>query len=153
VGDLPYLWYNLTMESLLRELLSDTVALRFKAQGYHWNVEGINFHQFHDLFSDIYNVYESGIDPLAEWLRKLGYLAPSDLLSFYNESGMSESIASTKGIDMVVDLQTSNYDIERKFRRAVSEATAVGEHALANFFAERLDAHQKINWQLVATAK
>jgi starvation-inducible DNA-binding protein len=141
------------MEQLLKELLSDTVALKFKAQGYHWNVEGINFHQFHDLFSDIYNEYESAIDPLAEWLRKLGYLAPSDLLSFYNGSNIPESISSTEALSMVLDLKDSNYEVGRKFRRAVSEATAAGEHALANFFAERLDAHQKIDWQLAASAK
>lgn len=141
------------MEQLLKELLSDTVALRFKAQGYHWNVEGINFHQFHDLFSDIYNVYESAIDPLAEWLRKLGYLAPSDLLSFYNESDVSESISTTDALAMAMDLKDSNYLIINKLQNAVDYATEMKQHALANFFAERMDAHQKINWQLTATTK
>jgi starvation-inducible DNA-binding protein len=141
------------MEQLLKELLSDTVALRFKAQGYHWNVEGINFHQFHELFSDIYNVYESAIDPLAEWLRKLGYLAPSDLLSFYNETNVSESISTTDALSMAVDLKDSNYLIINKLQDAVDYATEMKQHALANFFAERMDAHQKINWQLTATTK
>lgn len=141
------------MEQLLKELLSDTVALRFKAQGYHWNVEGINFHQFHDLFSDIYNVYESAIDPLAEWLRKLGYLAPSDLLSFYNESDVSESISTTDALAMAMDLKDSNYLIINKLQNAVDYAAEMKQHALANFFAERMDAHQKINWQLTATTK
>lgn len=141
------------MEQLLKELLSDTVALRFKAQGYHWNVEGINFHQFHDLFSDIYNQYESAIDPLAEWLRKLGYLAPSDLLSFYNESNVSESISTTDARSMASDLLDSNYTIIGKLQNAVDYATELKQHALANFFAELMDAHQKINWQLTATTK
>lgn len=141
------------MEQLLKELLSDTVALRFKAQGYHWNVEGINFNQFHDLFSDIYQQYESAIDPLAEWLRKLGYLAPSDLLSFYNDTSVSESISTTDALSMVADLQNSNYLIIGKLQDAVDYATELKQHAVANFFAELLDAHQKINWQLTATTK
>lgn len=141
------------MDQLLKELLSDTVALRFKAQGYHWNVEGINFHQLHDLFSDIYEEYESAIDPLAEWLRKLGFIAPSDLLSFYNNTNVSESVSSTDALSMVMDLKESNYLMISKFENAVSEATTMKQHALANFFAERMDAHQKIDWQLTATAK
>jgi starvation-inducible DNA-binding protein len=141
------------MDQLLKELLSDTVALRFKAQGYHWNVEGINFHQFHDLFSDIYEEYESAIDPLAEWLRKLGFIAPSDLLSFYNNTNVSESVSGTDALSMVIDLKESNYLMISKFQNAVAEATMMKQHALANFFAERMDAHQKIDWQLTATAK
>lgn len=141
------------MEQLLKELLSDTVTLKFKAQGYHWNIEGINFYQFHDLFSDIYGQYESGIDQIAEWLRKLNYLAPSDLLSFYNESNVSESISGTDALEMVVDLQSSNQAVLNKFQNAVAYATEMKQHALANFFAERMDAHQKINWQLTATSK
>lgn len=141
------------MEQLLKELLSDTVALRFKAQGYHWNVEGINFHQFHDLFSDIYEQYESAIDPLAEWLRKLGFLAPSDLLSFYNQTSVSESISGTDARSMATDLRESNYLMILKLQDAVDYATEMKQHALANFFAERMDAHQKINWQLTATTK
>jgi len=141
------------MDKLLKELLSETVALRFKAQGYHWNIEGINFQQFHELFSDIYNQYESGIDSLAEWLRKLGFLAPSDLLSFYNDSTVTESISGTNGLAMVTDLQNSNYLMIEKFSNAVDQATEMKQHALANFFAERMDAHQKIEWQLTATTK
>lgn len=139
------------MDKLLIELLSSTVALKFKAQGYHWNVKGSNFHQFHELFSDIYSDYESAIDALAEWLLKLDYMAPSDLLSFYNGSSVSESISTTDGIAMAEDLLMSNDDIGRRFRRGVEDATSAGEHALANFFAERLDAHQKWHWQLRAT--
>ena len=141
------------MDQILRQLLADTVALKFKAHGYHWNVEGINFSQFHDLFSDIYNEYESGIDSLAEWLRKLGFIAPSDLLSFYNETSVSESISTTDALSMVVDLQNSNSLVMNKFQDAVDYATELKQHALANFFAERMDAHQKINWQLTATSK
>jgi DNA-binding ferritin-like protein len=54
---------------------------------------------------------------------------------------------------MAVDLKESNYLIINKFQNAVDYATELKQHALANFFAERMDAHQKINWQLTATTK
>jgi starvation-inducible DNA-binding protein len=141
------------MEELLKGLLSDTVALKFKAHGYHWNVEGKNFHQFHELFSDIYTDYESAIDTIAEWSRKLGYLATSDLLSFYNSTTVTESISSTDPCEMAQDLLESNLQIGNKFQGAVTIATSAGQHALANFFAERMDQHQRWNWQLSATVK
>lgn len=141
------------MDQLIRQLLSDTVALKFKAHGYHWNVEGENFHQFHELFSDVYEDYESAVDTLAEWLRKLGYSAPSDLLSFYNTTTVTESIDSTYGCDMAADLLMSNDAVMVKFQGGVDLATSAKQHALANFFAERMDMHQRWSWMLGATVK
>lgn len=144
---------NELLSNTLKSLLADTVSLKFLAQGYHWNVEGTSFYQFHELFSEIYNDYEGGIDGLAEWLRKLGEMAPSDLLLFYNNSNISESISATDGLSMSMDLRQSNYPMIDKFSNAVDQATEARQHALANFFAERMDIHQKINWQLAATTK
>ena len=153
VWGLLYMWYNLGMDQLIKQLLSDTVALKFKAHGYHWNVEGENFSQFHDFFSDIYEDYESAVDTLAEWLRKLGYTAPSDLLSFYNTTTVGESIDSTYGLDMAADLLMSNNAMIIKLQNGVDMATEIKQHALANFFAERMDMHQRWSWMLSATIK
>lgn len=148
---LPICAILLGMEQMLKQLLSDTVALKFKAHGYHWNVQGKDFSQFHEFFSDIYQDYDAATDLLAEWLRKLGFIAPSDLLFFYNTTTVTESISSLDPVDMSVDLLLSNDQVTAKFKQGVEAATASGEHALANFFAERMDMHQKWHWQLTAT--
>jgi starvation-inducible DNA-binding protein len=56
----------------LKTVLSDAVTMYFTAHGFHWNVEGQDFSQYHDLFADIYEDVYSSIDPLAEDIRKLG---------------------------------------------------------------------------------
>ena len=38
----------------LKTLLSDIVTFYFMAHGFHWNVEGSDFSQYHGLFADIY---------------------------------------------------------------------------------------------------
>jgi starvation-inducible DNA-binding protein len=53
-----------------------------KAHNFHWNVEGPDFKQYHDLFGDIYEeVYES-IDLFAEQIRGLGTYVPASYHSF-----------------------------------------------------------------------
>lgn len=138
---------------ILKSILADTVALKFKAHGYHWNVEGDDFAQFHDFFSDIYTDYEGAIDTLAEWFRKLDAPAPSDLLVFYNASTITESISSTDPCLMAADLLVGNDSTMAKLRSAVTVATSVSQHALANFFAERMDMHQRWHWMLGAVGK
>jgi DNA-binding ferritin-like protein len=50
----------------LSELLGNLVALKFQAHGYHWNVKGPMFAQFHELFGDIYADVDDTIDPMQE---------------------------------------------------------------------------------------
>ena len=38
----------------LAVLLADTVTVTHVAHGYHWNVKGVNFSQYHELFGGIY---------------------------------------------------------------------------------------------------
>jgi len=66
----------------LAVILSDTVAYKFAAQGYHWNVKGPNFYQFHEFFGELYEDAEGAIDPTAENIRKLGFEAPYSLGDF-----------------------------------------------------------------------
>ena len=66
----------------LKTLLSDSVTMYFVAHGYHWNVEGSDFSQYHALFESIYEDVYSSIDPIAEDLRKLDEYAPFTLSKF-----------------------------------------------------------------------
>jgi hypothetical protein len=45
--------------SILEKLLADSVAFSFRAQGYHWNVKGANFPQYHDMFGEDIEIDES----------------------------------------------------------------------------------------------
>jgi starvation-inducible DNA-binding protein len=55
---------------------SSEFSYYLKAHFFHWNVEGPDFSQYHELFGKIYEeVYES-IDPFAENIRKLGAYTP-----------------------------------------------------------------------------
>ena len=47
-----------------------------KAHQFHWNVEGINFKQLHDLFGGIYEEVYDSIDNFAEKIRSLGTYMP-----------------------------------------------------------------------------
>jgi len=55
----------------MKKSLADTFAFYLKAQGFHWNVEGPNFPQYHALFDTIYNEVYGSIDQFAEEIRSL----------------------------------------------------------------------------------
>jgi starvation-inducible DNA-binding protein len=137
----------------LKELLADTVALKFKAHGYHWNVEGDDFPQAHTFFEMIYNDYEEATDEFAENLRRLDTYAPFKLSRLTSLSTVSETDITSDFEDMAMDLLKSNDAVLAKLKDAFDLADAAREQGIANFLAERIDMHAKWHWQLSAVVK
>jgi starvation-inducible DNA-binding protein len=132
----------------LRMLLADNIALKFKAHGYHWNVESDDFKQFHDFFAEIYESYDDATDTFAEWLRMLKSYAPYRLTDFFDMSTISEPVILGDPEPMLEDLYMS---IEKHIDDlvAVSDlANAAKQYGLANFLADRQTASQKFCWQI-----
>jgi starvation-inducible DNA-binding protein len=139
------------MENLLaqlRTLLADNVALKFKAHGYHWNVEGHDFSQYHEFFEDIYLNYDAATDTYAEWLRALKEYAPYRLTDFFDMSTVPEPVIVGDPQPMLHDLYLS---IEAHIEALVIASDLANEakqYGLANFFADRQTASQKFCWQI-----
>lgn len=134
--------------SALRLLLANNIALKFKAHGYHWNVESDDFKQFHDFFGEIYKDYDEATDEYAEWLRMLKSYSPYRLVDFFDLMNVSEPVIVGDPEPMIEDLYES-------IELHIEELINVGEMAnderqygLANFLAERQTASQKFCWQL-----
>jgi len=138
----------------LKVALGNTFTMYFKAHSYHWNVEGMFFTQFHDFFGDIYQDVYGAVDPLAEELRKLDAYAPISLMEIYGyKTIMEDSAKPDTATEMVVNLLTANTEVLNCLTPLFDIATAEKQQGLANFIADRMDAHKKFEWQLQATLK
>ena len=137
----------------LAELQADVTVLYFKAHGYHWNVEGEDFGQYHELFETIYEDIYSSIDPIAENIRKLGEYAPFKLDTLIKLTSLSDSKVDTNPKAMAKDLLKNNEQVVGKLKSVFDTANEANEQGIANFIAERIDLHQKWSWQLKASTK
>lgn len=142
---------NEELAKKLAHLLSDVMAFSLITQGYHWNVKGLNFHQFHALFSDIYSDVSDSIDPLAENIRKLGYDSPYMLSDFMEMTCINEERLYGDAIQMVTSLVRTNQIVLDCTNGAFTLANSTNQQGIANFLAERIDMHQKWQWQLEST--
>jgi starvation-inducible DNA-binding protein len=132
-------------------VLSDTVIFKFLAHGYHWNVRGAEFTQFHDFFQEIYEDADSAIDPLAESLRKLGYDAPFLLEDFLSLSCIEARPVGYDPMAMSASLYEANEKVLAYLMDTFDTANNSRQQGVANFLAERIDMHQKWKWQLGTT--
>lgn len=132
----------------LKQLLGSTVALRYKAHGYHWNVEGDDFQEYHELFGEIYQALDSSIDPMAEWIRILGDYAPFKLSRFSELSMIPETDVTSDPMMMAADLKLNHDSSAMAFSAAAIKASEMGQKGLENFLADCMTTHQKYSWQL-----
>jgi starvation-inducible DNA-binding protein len=146
---------NEQLINFLKECTADAVALKFKAHGYHWNVEGDDFPQWHDKLGDIYDELDGAIDTFAEWIRMVDVnaYAPFKLSRYAELTTIPETDVSSDPMVMIADLCNS-FDIAiAKYIAGFDLATTTKQNGLANFFADRQTALQKWCWQLRASLK
>lgn len=139
----------------LQELLADTVALRFKAQGYHWNVEGDDFPQWHDKFGDIYEDMDGAIDSFAEWIRMVDPTSfpKISLADYASLSCVKFPEIGTDPVMMASDLAMCLQNVMAEIVNLADYTTMIKQYGLANFLGDRQTAHQKWIWQLGVALK
>lgn len=124
-----------------------------KAHNFHWNVEGPDFLEYHDLFGKIYEEVYSKIDDFAEKIRSIGSYVPGSYDRFSMLSKIQDETNVLDKEQMVKELLLDNEKMIKIFKFAYDAAEAEGEHGFSNFLAERMDAHRKHGWMLRASLK
>ena len=137
----------------LKTLLATNFAYYLKAHGFHWNVEGPDFGELHDFFQNIYEDAYSAVDPTAEYIRYLGEYAPASFERFSELTEISGQTKIPRARLMLEELKANNDQMLDLLNRCFAEANGVNEQGIANFIAERLDAHEKHGWMLRSILK
>jgi starvation-inducible DNA-binding protein len=132
---------------------STEYAFYLKAAFFHWNVEGSNFVQYHDLFGKIYEEVYGSIDTFAENIRKLGGYTPGSFTRFSALSEIDDEISVQPAESMIRELMRDSDITITVLKRVYDLAEQSSEHGFSNFLAERMDAHRKHSWMLRATLK
>lgn len=139
---------NQDLASKLSVLLSDVVTFAYQAKGYHWNVKGPEFIQFHDLFESIYADVDGSIDALAENIRKIGYDAPGSLTDFMSLTCLDSPKVGSAPLDMSRALHVANAHLIECHYGAFALAEEMGKQGIMDYLAGRIDMLDKWQWQL-----
>lgn len=124
-----------------------------KAHFYHWNVEGPNFQQYHELFGKIYEEVYGSIDDFAENIRKLGSYTPGSYTRLSVLSQVEDEIQVTSAENMLSELLLDSDNVVKILQMVFEISEREHEYGLSDFIAGRMDAHRKHSWQLRASLK
>ncbi len=133
----------------LNENLVDSVHLSIQAKQAHWNVKGLNFLQFHELFDKLYDASSEWSDLLAERVVQLGGVAESNLESVARRTRLpSYNQDLCDGIEHVLALSNSLAMFGQQIRKAIDSATKIGDAGTADIFTEISRSSDKYLWIL-----
>jgi starvation-inducible DNA-binding protein len=133
----------------LKTLLATEYAFSLKAQLFHWNVEGPDFAQLHEFFGNLYEeVYNNSIDKTAEYIRALGDYAPGSYERFSELTIIQGQTKIPRARLMIEELLANNGQLLELLNETFATAEQENQQGIANFIAERIDAHQKHGWML-----
>ena len=142
------------LQIALKIVLANTYLMGFKAQSYHWNVEGMFFPMFHDFFGDIYNELSTPVDDVAERIRTVYGYAPISIADLLTAATVMEDVARPVSVQMMLmSLEGCNQEVINSLNKAFTLAEQENNQGLMDVLAGRLDAHAKHAWMIRSTLK
>jgi len=136
----------------LKKVLGETFRLYVQTHGYHWNVEGPNFRQLHNLFEEQYRNLWEALDEIAERIRVLEGYAPAsvaELMALASE----EAVSAQSPEDMVAKLIEGHEALAANLRDAIAVAGEAGDEVSAGLLTDRLEWHEKELWMMKASRR
>jgi starvation-inducible DNA-binding protein len=138
----------------LKTVLASSYVFAIKTQNFHWNVEGKDFPQYHAFLDNLYSeVSDNAIDRCAEVIRQLDVYAPGSLTRFAELSIIQDQTKIPRAELMMGELFEDNEKIVTLLKSTFKLAEEADEQGIANFIAERIDAHSKHRWMLRSILK
>lgn len=124
-----------------------------KAHNFHWNVEGMFFKPFHDLFGGIYEEVYGSIDTFAEQIRSLDTYVPGSYTRFSMLTQIEDETQILDSKQMVIELFNDSEKMIKILKMVFDLSEAAGKNGFSDFIAGRMDAHAKHSWMLRSTLK
>jgi starvation-inducible DNA-binding protein len=141
----------------LAEQLKKLFATNFNSyvlsHGYHQNLEGDDFYEYHKLFQKIYEYLQDNIDTQGELIRAIDEVVPFSLKRI-------EELTEVKDVDTVPDIPTMVTDIDAALYTLIDLANGVfeqsqtdKEYGVNNYTAGYIQDLNKFCWMLKASSQ
>jgi starvation-inducible DNA-binding protein len=144
------------MEKLIecmKRLFATNYQYYVKAHGFHVNVVGPDFVQYHQLFSEVYEFADDATDTIGEHIRVLQAIAPFSLKRIMELGRIKDSIERPEALKMVKELLDDSQIVMDHYEECHDMATEYKDYGLINFIEGQMDMLGKIMWKLRSTTE
>jgi starvation-inducible DNA-binding protein len=138
--------------AILNTVLADEFVLYVKSRRFHWNVEGPNFSELHELFQRHYEQLGQVVDDVAERARALDGIAAGSFEEYLKLTRLKEEPATLYDArGMIAVLLADHEALIRNLRQdLVICSEQYGDEGTMDFLTGLMQAHEKMAWMLRA---
>ena len=135
----------------LRKNLANALVYSIQAQSHHWNVRGMLFSQLHDFFGEIYANAYGMIDPLAEYIRIEGAVAPASVADIWKDKSVTDlNHVPGTAREMLENILVLNTSFTQSLQELMALAELNKRYGLADWVSAQIDTLSKFDWQIKA---
>jgi len=136
--------------AILNTVLADEFVLYTKSRRFHWNVEGPNFSELHELFQKQYEQLEEIVDQVAERARALGGIATGSLEEYLDLTRLDEEPGkSYDARGMIAALLADHETLIRSLREDLEICSKeYADEGTTDFLTGLMQVHEKAAWML-----
>lgn len=141
------------LEQALKKAQADSYAFYLKAHYFHWNIEGVNFPQYHSFLKKLYEEVFAAVDIIAEGIRTLDIYVPGSFTRFKELSSIQDETTIPSAISMITKLKDDNEKVLITLTKAYELAEEAKKYGISNLIQDRIETHEKHGWMLRSIIK
>ena len=141
------------LNDLLKKLFASNFQAYVIAHGYHQNLTGESFYEYHKLFEGIYDYLQDNIDTQGELIRAIDEIVP------FNLKRIGE-LTDIKGVETVPEIEQMVVDIDAALYTLIDIANDIydqsnedREFGVNNYVAGYIQDLNKFCWMLKASSQ
>jgi starvation-inducible DNA-binding protein len=141
------------LEQALKKAQADSYAFYLKAHYFHWNIEGVNFPQYHSFLKSLYEEVFAAVDTIAEGIRTLDIYVPGSFTRFKELTSIQDETTIPSAISMITKLKDDNEKVLDTLSKAYELAEEAKKYGISNLIQDRIETHEKHGWMLRSIIK
>ena len=141
------------LEQALKKAQADSYAFYLKAHYFHWNIEGVNFPQYHSFLKSLYEEVFAAVDTIAEGIRTLDIYVPGSFTRFKELASIQDETTIPSDVSMITRLKDDNEKVLDTLTKAYELAEEAKKYGISNLIQDRIQAHEKHGWMLRSIIK
>lgn len=123
------------------------------SHGYHQNLIGEDFYEYHKLFQKIYEYLQENIDTQGELIRAIDEVVPFSLKRIEELSDVADVDAVPEIAQMVLDIDAALYTLIDLANDAFEQSQTDKEYGVNNYLAGYIQDLNRFCWMLKASSQ
>ena len=137
----------------LKKLWATNFQTYVLSHGYHVNLTGDDFYEYHKLFQKIYDYLQDNIDTQAELVRAIDEIVPFSLKRVTELSDVKDVEKVPEIAVMVTDIDEALYTLIDLSNAVFEQSQTDKEYGVNNYVAGYIQDLNKFCWQLKASSQ